>query len=286
MTTSFPAPADDYPPATWRVIIHAAADGPTNMAIDEAIAESVREGHAPPTLRFYAWQPACLSLGYAQPAADVDFERLRAQGWDAVRRLTGGRAILHVDELTYSVAAPAAEPRVAGGVIESYRRLSAGLAAGLAALGAAVEADQAAEASAHRFKGPVCFEVPSDYEITADGRKLIGSAQTRRNGGEIVLQHGALPLFGDLSRICDALAFDSEEARQVARERVLARAITLEEALGQRVAFAGAADAITEGFAQALNLTLEPGELTEAERAHAEALCIEKYAAQEWTFRH
>lgn len=286
MTFPVSSSTDAYPPTAWRVITHAAADGPANMAIDEAIAEAVREGRVPPTLRFYAWQPACLSLGYAQPAVDVDFERLRASGWNAVRRLTGGRAILHIDELTYSVAAPADEPRVSGGVIESYRRLSRGLTAGLAALGAAVEADQAADSAAHRFKGPVCFEVPSDYEITVDGRKLIGSAQTRRGGGEVVLQHGALPLSGDVSRICDVLTFDSEEARQAARERVLRRAITLEEALGQRIDFASAADAITEGFAGALNLTLEPGELTDTERAQAEALCAEKYAAPAWTFRH
>src|SRR5205814_2575613 len=129
---------DEYLPAVWRVIIHRAADGPTNMAIDEAIADSVAAGAVPPTLRFYAWEPACISLGYTQPVTDVDFDSLHAHGWDVVRRLTGGRAILHVDELTYSVAAPSDEPRVAGGVIESYRRLSAGLMAGLAKLGAEV----------------------------------------------------------------------------------------------------------------------------------------------------
>jgi lipoate-protein ligase A len=277
-------PSVDYARAMWRVIIQGAADGPTNMAIDEAIGEQVAAGAALPTLRFYLWKPPCLSLGYSQPASDVDFERLRGFGWDIVRRPTGGRAILHTDELTYSIAAPDTDPHVMGGIVESYRRLSAGLLAGLDALGAVVHAERAAE-EAHHFEGPVCFEVPSDYEITVRGRKLLGSAQTRR-GGHIVLQHGALPLYGDITRICDTLAFPSEAAREEARARVLERAITLEEALGARPTAAQVVGALIQGFAQALNLELDEAELTPAERIRAEALRAEKYAADAWTYHH
>lgn len=253
------------------------------MAIDEAIATEVGAGRVPPTLRFYAWEPACLSLGYAQPIADVNLPRLRERGWDIVRRLTGGRAILHVDELTYSVAAPMDEPRVAGGVVESYRHLSAGLLAGLNRLGTAAQADRAA-GEVHGFKGPVCFEVPSDYEITVKGRKLLGSAQTRRS--DAVLQHGALPLRGDLARICDALVFPSEAARDDARQRVHARAITLEEALGHGAGMARVVGAIMAGFCEALNLTLEEAALTPEEQSNAEMLRAEKYSSDDWTFRH
>ena len=274
-----------YPRATWRVIIHPPLDGATNMAIDEAIAHAVQAGSSPPTLRFYDWQPATLSLGYAQPFADVDIERLRSRGWGVVRRLTGGRAILHVDELTYSVAVPVSDPRVTGGVVESYRKLSQGLMAGLETLGAAVQSDKA-EDEAHRFKGPVCFEVPSDYEITVNGKKLIGSAQTRRGGGDVVLQHGALPLCGDVTRICEVLAFEDEAAREEARTRVAGRAATLEEALGRAVSFQEAAQAMQEGFARALNLKLQPGRLSAAEQAEAARLRAEKYAADEWTQKH
>jgi lipoate-protein ligase A len=273
---------EGYPPAVWRLIIHRPADGPTNMAIDEAITRRVRAGNAPPTLRFYGWDPACLSLGRSQPVSDVDFDRLHERGWDVVRRQTGGRAILHVDELTYSIAIPQDDPRVQGYVVESYRQLSEGLMAGLALLDAPVRSEQA-DKDAHGFKGPVCFEVPSDYEITAYGRKLLGSAQTRR--GEMVLQHGALPLRGDLGRICDALAFESEEAREEARVRVIERAITLEEALGRAITFEEAAAALAEGFCRALNVRLEEGTLSAAEQADAERLRAEKYAAEVWTAR-
>jgi len=109
---------------TWRLLLTPPAPGAWNMAVDEALLESAGRGESLPTLRLYAWAPPCLSLGQAQPFADVDMARLRARGWQAVRRLTGGRAILHTDELTYSVTAPPDEPRVAGTVLESYNRLA------------------------------------------------------------------------------------------------------------------------------------------------------------------
>lgn len=252
------------------------------MAIDEAIADAVASGDVPPTLRFYSWEPGCLSLGYTQPVSDADLDCLAEYGWGVVRRLTGGRAILHIDELTYSVAAKSDEPRVAGGVLESYRRLSMGLLAGLQRLGASVQANKG-DGEAHGFKGPVCFEVPSDYEITVEGRKLLGSAQTRRNG--IVLQHGAMPLFGDLGRICDVLAFYDEAEREDARQRLLRRAITVEEALGEPVGMARAVGALMAGFCDVLNLQLDEGELSQFEIDRAEELRATKYGSEAWTCR-
>ncbi len=246
------------------------------MAMDEAILRAVADGRVPPTLRLYAWEPPCLSLGRGQSMADVDIERLEGAGFDLVRRPTGGKSILHVDELTYSVVAPETEPRVAGGIVESYRRLSAGLMAGLEGLGVAgLAADQRAEN--HRLDGPVCFEVPSDYEVTAGGRKLIGSAQMRASS--TVLQHGAVPLTGDVARICPLLAARPDPVR------VRARATTVEEALGRPVTWDEVAGAVVAGFAGALNLHLEPGALTDAERVWAGKLRADKYATGEWNGR-
>ncbi len=282
MDTSTIGLQEIYPAADWRLLVHPPMNGPLNMAIDETIGEHVGAGLVPPTLRFYGWDPACLSLGYTQPAADVNFEQLGAHGWDIVRRLTGGRAILHIDELTYSIVVPKGDPRVTDDVVESYRRLSQGLVAGLLILDAPVRAD-AADQAAHRFKGPVCFEVPSDYEITVAGRKLLGSAQTRRRG--IVLQHGALPLYGNLTRICDVLAFESEAERNAARKRLAARAVTLEEALGRRIDESVVIRALAQGFAEVLNLRLEEGQLGASEMERAEELFNTRYATAEWTCR-
>ena len=120
---------------TWRLLITPPAHGAWNMAVDEADPGRPWEAvNSLPTLRLYAWEPACLSLGYAQPLTDVDIPRLQARGWEMVRRPTGGRAVLHTDELTYSVIAPLSEPRVAGTVLESYRRLAQALVEALGLL--------------------------------------------------------------------------------------------------------------------------------------------------------
>ncbi len=267
----------------WRLILHPVpTDGAMNMAVDEAILHTVAAGGAPPTLRLYAWAPPCLSLGVAQFHAEADRARLDARGWDLVRRPTGGKAILHTDELTYSIAAPKDDPHVAGSIIDSYRRLSEGLAAGLRVLGLCPEADPADRADT-RDHGPVCFEVPSHYEITAGGKKLIGSAQVRKYGG--VLQHGTLPLVGDLARICDVLAFETPEARDVAKDRVRARALTLEEALGRAVMWESAAEALAQGFMEAFGLAWQQEALGEAEQAQAARIREEKYASGVWTER-
>jgi lipoate-protein ligase A len=270
-----------YPPATWRLIVDGEADGAINMAVDEAILTAVVEGASLPTLRLYGWSPPCVTLGRSQSLADADQARCRAAGVGLGRRPSGGQAILHTDELTYSVALCQDDPRAEGGVLASYRRLSDGLLAGLHRLG--VEAVQAVQKKQPLAEPtPVCFEVPSDYEITSGGRKLIGSAQWRSRGG--VLQHGTLPLCGDLLRIVDYLVFTGEE-RAVRRRSLRARAVTLEEVLGRTPFFSEVAEALAEGMAAALNLALEPGELSGAERAHAADLRRSRYANADWTAR-
>ena len=267
----------------WRLLTTPPARGSWNMAVDEAILESTTRGDVPPTLRLFAWQPACLSLGYAQSAADVDRERLAQRGWDLVRRPTGGKAILHTDELTYSVTGPQTEPRLAGSVLESYRRLSTALLKALHLLGIPAQSQAEVLHSEAESKGPVCFEVPSNYEITVGGKKLIGSAQARRHEG--VLQHGTLPLFGDLTRITAVLAFADETGRSLTAERLARRATTAEIVLGYPLDWHTAAHAFATAFEQTLELALTPAGLTRTELERAEELEQEKYGNPSWTAR-
>ena len=252
------------------------------MAVDEAILEHIGQGSSIPTLRLYAWAPACLSLGHSQPFADVDRSRLQERGWEVVRRLTGGRAILHTDELTYSVTSGTEDPVVAGGVLESYNRIAQALLAAVKNLGLPVEL-QEGKATESTAPNPVCFEVPSTYEITVGGKKLIGSAQARKREG--VLQHGSLPLTGDLTRICQALVFENEEARETAAQRLMRRATTVESAVGEVVTWEAAARAFVHAFESQLGLCLERGELSESEAKRAEELVQEKYDHPSWTER-
>lgn len=269
-------------PSKWRLLRTPPARGAWNMALDEAILEHVYRGASLPTLRLYAWDPPCLSLGRGQPFADVDLERLQARGWDVVRRPTGGRAILHTDELTYSVSAPADEPRVAGSLLESYSRLARALSCALQGLGLPVEIEKHMP-GAGGTTNPVCFEVPSSYEITVGGKKLIGSAQARKKEG--VLQHGSLPLAGDLGRITQALVFPDEAARMQAAERLLTRATTVEAVLGTPVTWERVVEAFARAFESELGLEFEQTGLSESELARLEELVKEKYGHPSWTER-
>lgn len=253
------------------------------MAVDESVLEHIYRGEVKPTLRLYSWNPPCLSLGHAQSFKDVDMERLHAQGWEVVRRLTGGRAILHTDELTYSVTGSAEEPVLAGGILESYNRLAQALLHAVQSLSVPVEMKEHEDGHTQQNLNPVCFEVPSTYEITVNGKKLIGSAQARKKEG--VLQHGSLPLTGDLTRICDALVFENEAARQDAKERLLARATTVESVLGVAPSWESAAQAFVEGFEAKLGIQFERGELSRSEIQRAEELVKEKYGHASWTER-
>ena len=268
----------------WRLIITPAGSGAWNMALDEALLRSVAEGSAPTTLRMYDWHPTTLTLGFAQPAADVDTDSMNAEGWDLVRRPTGGSAVLHVDELTYALTARAYEPLLSEGLLESYRKISQALLAGLNRLSVSAVGDRTSgKSSSAKQRNPVCFETPSNYEITSQGKKLIGSAQARKYGG--ILQHGTLPLHGDITRVTRALKFPTPEDRNAAAARLTARASTLESVLGYVPEWTSVAEAITQGFAEYFEITFDTDAPSQAEIDLAHAIMTEKYLAASWTFR-
>jgi len=253
------------------------------MAVDEAILESVEKDITPPSIRLYAWEPACISIGYAQTSADIDHARLSALGWDWVRRLTGGRAILHTDELTYSLAAHISDPRVSGGVLESYQRLSCALLTALHTLHIPAETHPNRTPVRNQENGAVCFEVPSNYEIVVQGKKLIGSAQVRRKNA--ILQHGSFPLRGDLTRIIQVLAFSDEQNRNDAAIRLLSHATTAEAVLGSEISWQEVLNAFMVGFQTELNMELTRSELSDHEIIRAKELVQEKYTHPSWLER-
>lgn len=266
----------------WRLLVTEPARGAWNMAVDEAMVEHIGRGESRPTLRLYAWAPPCLSLGHAQPYGNIDLGRLQARGWDMVRRPTGGRAILHTDELTYSVTTAPDEPLMAGSVLESYDRIAAALLEAVRLLGLTAEIKDTGSAE-HDNSNPVCFEVQSSSEITANGKKLIGSAQARRREG--ILQHGSLPLTGDLSRITEVLTFEDAADRRRAAGRLLGRATTVESVLGKAVSWDAAAAAFSAAFKRVLGLNFERCPLSASELRRADELVREKYAHPSWMKR-
>jgi len=252
------------------------------MAVDAAILSAVVKNEVPPTLRLYRWDPPCLSLGYSQPFSDLDQDQLRSSGWDVVRRPTGGRAILHTDELTYAVIGPKTDPRLEGGLMQSYRRLSKALSESLKILGLPVQVHSGKNPES--INHPVCFENPSDFEITVEGKKIIGSAQARKKEG--ILQHGTLPLKGDLTRIIQVLKYSNPDQRDQAAAALLQKAATVEGVLGREVSWAEAAKAFQTGVQNSLNVFFNQSDLSSSEKEAAQLLAKTQYGDPRWTKQH
>ncbi|NOQ40862.1 MAG: octanoyltransferase [Anaerolineales bacterium] len=268
-----------FPAANWRIIISDPLPGAMNMAVDAAILSAVGRDEVPPTLRLYRWDPPCLSLGYSQPFSDLDQGQLRSRGWDIVRRPTGGRAILHTDELTYAVIGPKTDPRLKGGLMESYRRLSQALSESLKILGLQIQIHSGKNPDS--INHPVCFENPSDFEITVEGKKIIGSAQARKKEG--ILQHGTLPLIGDLTRVIQVLKYSNSDQRDQAAAVLLQKAATVEAVLGREVSWNEAAAAFQTGFQNTLNLHFNQSDLSSSEKEEAQLLVKTQYGDPRWT---
>lgn len=273
---------DTYDQSEWRLIHSGFVDGPSNMAIDEAILEAVTLDQSPPTLRIFGWEPGCLSLGVDQAWDAADFEGCASQGWDVVRGLASSRSILHVDDLSLTVVVPATDRRVTGTDLEPYQRLAAALTAALKIIGL----DPDRSRPYYQDRGPLgeaCFDGPSRYQVTIGGRKVICGAFY--NAGKAVMLQCTIPLFGELARISDALWFDMPGQRLALKSRIGYRAATIESLMGRRVEYNEVSDAIQQGFSKGLNVVFSAGDLSEFESSRASELTAEKYTSESWTMK-
>jgi len=259
--------------SVWHLIDSGPAPGSWNLALDDAIFQSVRTGSSPPTLRLYRWSSPALSIGYAQDRdRDVDRDACRARGIDVIRRITGGRAVLHDAEVTYSVSAPAGLPGFGTGLDEAYRRVAAGLIAGLRLLGLRTAAPAPRDPSRPRRQA-ACFATTARHEIAVEGRKLVGSAQ-RREGGAF-LQHGSILLESHdelLGQVLRGHAATKSAAGMTGLADVLARCPTPETA----------AAAIAGGCAAAWGVRFLPVGISPAEERSARTLEERRYRSEDW----
>lgn len=268
------------PMNTWRYLPYAVSSGAENMAVDEAILQTMAQASDPqPVLRFYGWNPATLSLGYAQSYdKEVNEAVCRAEGIDIVRRPTGGRAVLHQYELTYSVIAPDQDPKVSGTVTESYLKISKALLSGFQALG--IPAEMSMGGAAKEASTAACFDAPSWYELVVNGRKLVGSAQVRKEG--ILLQHGSILLHFDADLLFRLLKFPAEEIRDRLLRGFKAKACALDEVWNRPFGREELEREICSGFRTVMGIELIPSQLTDAER-HLMQEMRAKYLSDDWT---
>ena len=274
----------------WRLIVSPPLTGTENMAIDEAIMIAVREEKVPPTVRFYRWQPPTLSIGAFQSVErEVDVDQCRSLGVGLVRRPTGGRAVLHDDEVTYSFIVNESHPLIPQGVRESYQVAASAIVDGLVSMGVPARMysrdDGVTDRAARPGTGhaPACFDSSSWYEITVHDKKLVGSAQWREKG--TLLQHGSFLLSLDIDRLTEVLRFSSEERKALSRELLLNRTETISNVLGRPVDFEETVSAVTRGFSKRLDTRLEAEDLTDYEIDLARRLEAEKYGSREWLHR-
>ncbi|QHE62142.1 octanoyltransferase [Rossellomorea vietnamensis] len=273
---------------TWRFIDSGNCSPSYNMALDEALLDWHSEGKIPPTIRFYGWDPATLSVGYFQKVEkEINLDAVREHGLGFVRRPTGGRGVLHEHELTYSVIVSEEHPEMPRTVTEAYRVISEGILKGFQGLG--LEAYFAVPRTAEEREGlknprsAVCFDAPSWYELVVEGRKVAGSAQTRQKG--VILQHGSILLDLDEDKLFSLFNYPSDRVKERMQRAFKSKAVAMNEISSVPVTMDMAKEAFKKGFEEGLNIHLEPYELSEEETQYVVDLAESRYESDEWNFK-
>jgi lipoate-protein ligase A len=235
----------------WKLLDSGPNIGAYNMAVDEELLTRAQAGKAVPVLRFYTWDPPAVSLGRFQDMkAAVNAEACKFHGFDIVRRITGGRAVLHHRELTYSIVSRADNPLFPSTVLGTYKVIATGLLAGLRDLG--IPAEMVSRGGRHaalvekKAKDPACFSSPSWYEIVVNGKKIIGSAQRRLKGA--FLQHGSILIDYDPALEAEVIPGGCGGDAVTCISRELGREVPVDEVKR----------ALTAGFSEALGIELQP----------------------------
>ncbi len=238
----------------WFFINTGFKDGKFNMNFDEHLVFLFSSGEIKPTLRVYGWRPYTISIGYNQDEKVFDIDKIKKAGLGFVRRPTGGRAVLHSEELTYSVVMDAKGKSV----LEIYNLISRAIVRGLNLLGVKLELAQTQpdfrELYADLSSIP-CFASSARYEVQYRGKKLVGSAQRRY--GDVVLQHGSI-LIGEFhKKLPEFLKIDSTDLIERMKDEIQNKTICLNEILGREVTFEEVAEVLKEGFKSEFNIEFE-----------------------------
>ncbi|MDP3975725.1 MAG: biotin/lipoate A/B protein ligase family protein [bacterium] len=263
---------------TIRLLQTGAHSAAWNMALDEVLIERIAAGLSEPCLRFYTWKPSAISIGYFQSLeAEVDLAKCRELGIDVVRRQTGGGAVFHDDEVTYSMHLPLSAPperlETSGRVgdlvplkiLESYEKICSAIIRGLAELGIQSEF------------------VPLN-DILVSGQKISGNAQTRKRG--VLLQHGTILKSVDVDTMFELLKVPDEKLKGKLIQDVKQRVTSVNAHSGGRFSTQGITDALIRGFEKEFSeLQFTSSEINQEEQLEAEKLGQEKYSQSSWNLQ-
>lgn len=260
----------------WGFLNTRYQDAATNMAIDEALLNWHSKREIPPTLRFYGWTAPSLSVGHFQKTDKrVDFAAIEHYGCEFVRRLTGGSAVLHDDELTYSIVVTENHPSIPKSVREAYHILTKGILEGYRNLN--IHADYAYPSREETIKdrSAVCFEQAAYYEMVIEGKKLSGNAQTRKKG--VLLQHGSIPMSIDENMLFDLFLFPSERVKERQRHAFADKAIAINQITNKKHTYDMLTEAFYHGFQTGLGIKFKPLTLTDEQWDEINYLAKTKY---------
>ena len=273
---------------TWRFIDSGNHSPSFNMALDEALLEWHGKGEFPPIIRFYGWNPPTLSIGYFQKVEkEINMNAVKELGLGFVRRPTGGRGVLHDEELTYSVIVSENHPKMPKSVTEAYRVISEGILKGFHLLGLdayfAIPRSEEQKSTLKNPRSAVCFDAPSWYELVVEGRKVAGSAQTRQQG--VILQHGSILLDLDEDKLFQLFNYSNERVKERMQKSFKEKAVAINNLTDKRITIDMAKDAFKKGFADGLGIELEDYQLSLEELDYVNKIAKEKYESDDWNFR-
>ena len=250
---------------TWRLLKTGYADAYTNMAIDKAILYAHSRKLVPPTVRFYQWNPPAISIGYFQSLErEIDLVECRSRGVDYVRRITGGGAVYHDKELTYSIVITEDHPDIPYNILESYNRICNSIIKGLDKLGI------------KSMYSPI-------NDIIVDGKKISGNAQTRKY--KTILQHGTILMDVDVDTMFTLLRVPDEKIKDKFIANVKERVTSIRKILGRDVTFDELAEALKKGFEEEFNIKLIEGELTPEEKEMTKDFERNHFSREEWNYK-
>jgi lipoate-protein ligase A len=249
----------------WRLLQTGFMNAFTNMAIDKALLVRNSQGKILPTVRFYGWSPRAISIGYFQSLVDeIDLDACKRLGVDYVRRITGGGAVFHDAELTYSIVVPESHPAIPTNILKSYGRICGAVMKGLQQLG-----------------------IPSEYapinDIVTNGRKISGNAQTRKLG--TVLQHGTVLIDVDVQTMFSILKVPNEKIKDKLIADVKQRVTSIRHYLGKTPSFFHVAEAMKQGFEEEFTVELVEGTLSDEEWSLAQQFEQESFSTKAWNER-
>jgi lipoate-protein ligase A len=249
----------------WRLLKTVGNSAYKNMAIDWAVLNASSKGIVPPTVRFFTWVPSAISIGYFQSLKEeVDLDMCKKLGVDYVRRITGGGAVYHEHELTYSIVISESHPKVSKNIMESYSRICGAL-----------------------IKGLKHLDIHSDYapinDILVDGKKISGNAQTRKS--KTVLQHGTILTDVNVDKMFSLLRVPDEKIRDKLISDVKQRVTSIKHVLGGEISFDKVAEAIKIGFEEEFDVELLNGSLTEQEIKDSEKFEQSYFSTREWNHK-